>query len=131
MRNMNKYYLAGCLAWTVLGACWPVSAAVAAGNVAAGATVFEEDCAECHSYGAKNKKGPSLRGIVGRKAGTASGYEDYSDDIKKSKLIWTADALNSYLTSPKKFSPTIRMKYEGLPDPRARADLIEFLSTKK
>lgn len=131
VRNMNKYSLIGCLAGTLALSCWPVSRAMAAGNAAAGANVFQEDCAECHSYGPKNKKGPSLRGIVGRKAGTAIGYDDYSDVVKKSNLIWTAQALDNYLMSPKKFSPTIRMKYEGLSDAKARADLIEFLSTKK
>ena len=131
VRHMNRYYLTGLIAGTLALSCWPVSRAMAAGNAAAGANIFQEDCAECHSYGPKNKKGPSLRGIVGRKAGTAIGYDDYSDIVKKSNLIWTVQALDNYLMSPKKFSPTIRMKYEGLPDPKARADLIEFLSTKK
>ena len=128
---MNKYYLTQCIAWALALACLPASAVMAAGNIAAGAAVFQEDCSECHSYGSKNKKGPSLRGIVGRKAGTAKDYEDYSDAVKKSNLVWTAQALDNYLTSPKKFSPTIRMKYEGLSDAQGRADLIEFLSTKK
>lgn len=128
---MKKCDLMGYTVSMLILSFWPVTGVVAAGNTAAGATIFEEDCAECHSYGTKNKKGPSLRGIVGRRAGTAKGYEDYSDAVKKSDLIWTTQALDNYLTSPKKFSPTIRMKYDGLPDPKARADLIEFLSTKK
>lgn len=114
--------LALLLSWTL---------AAAAGNAAAGAVVFEEECAECHTVTGKHKKGPSLRGVMGRKAGSAQGFADYSDAVKKSELIWNADELDKYLTKPKQFSPSIRMKYDGLSDAKARADLIEFLNTKK
>jgi cytochrome c len=103
----------------------------AAGNAAAGALIFEDECLECHATSGKNKKGPSLRGIIGRKAGSAAGFADYSEPLKNSSLVWTAEELDKYLTKPKQFSPNIRMKYEGLGDAKARADLIEFLTTKK
>lgn len=103
----------------------------AAGSASAGAVVFEEECGECHTVTGKHKKGPTLRGIVGRKAGTAPGFNDYSDPVKNSNLTWTAEELDKYLTRPKQFSPSIKMKYDGLPDAKARADLIEFLASKK
>lgn len=112
-------------------AIFPSPAALAAGNASAGALIFEEECAECHTVTGKNKKGPSLRGLIGRKAGTAPGFEDYSDAVRKSGVVWTAEALNKYLTSPKQFSPSIKMKFDGLPDAKVRTDLIEFLATKK
>ena len=107
------------------------SLARAAGDSAAGAMIFEEECSECHTFTGKNKKGPTLRGVVGRKAGSAAGYDDYSDAVKKSDLVWSAEAIDRYLTKPAQFSPSIKMKYEGLPSPKDRADLIEFLKTKK
>lgn len=107
------------------------SLARAAGDPGAGALIFEEECSECHTYTGKNKKGPTLRGVIGRKAGSAAGYDDYSDAVKKSDLVWTPEAIDRYLTKPAKFSPSIKMKYEGLPSPKDRADLIEFLKTKK
>lgn len=103
----------------------------AAGNAAAGGRVFEEECAECHTVTGKNKKGPSLRGVIGRKAGTQPGFADYSDPVKNSNLVWTAEELDKYLTRPKQFSPSIKMKYDGLDDAKARADLIEYLTSKK
>lgn len=128
MKKHIPVRLAACLS---LLAPYPGAGALAAGNASAGAMIFEEECAECHAVTGKNKKGPSLRGVIGRKAGTAPGFDDYSDAVKKSGVIWTVEALNSYLTSPKQFSPTIRMKFDGLPDAKVRADLIEFLATKK
>lgn len=103
----------------------------AAGDPTAGAALFEEECSECHTTTGKHKKGPTLRGIIGRKAGTATGYEDYSDAVKKSDLVWSAEALDRYLTKPQQFSPSIKMKYTGLASAAERADLIEFLKTKK
>ena len=44
---------------------------VHAAEAAAGSDVFKSECAECHSIReGRNKKGPSLFGIVWRKAGT-------------------------------------------------------------
>lgn len=103
----------------------------AAGNAAAGARVFEEECAECHTTTGKNKKGPSLRGIIGRKAGSQPGFADYSEPVKNSNLVWTAEELDKYLTKPKQFSPSIKMKYDGLDDSKSRADLIEYLGSRK
>lgn len=128
MKNCIRIRLAACLALLVV---YPGVTALAAGNASAGAMTFEEECAECHTVTGKNKKGPSLRGVIGRRAGTAPGFDEYSDAVKKSGVIWTAEALNRYLTSPKQFSPSIRMKFDGLPDAKVRADLIEFLATKK
>jgi len=109
----------------------PGTAALAAGNAPAGAMIFEELCAECHSTTGKNKKGPSLRGIVGRMAGRAQGFADYSDGMKNSGLVWTAEQLDRYLTKPDQFIPRVKMTFKGLSDARERAELIEFLSTRK
>jgi cytochrome c len=102
----------------------------AAGDPGAGKRVFEEECSECHSL-ANNKKGPSLKAVFGRKAGSLADFTDYSDGMKNSGVIWSDAALDQYLTMPRKFVPGAKMKYEGLADAKARADLIAFISTVK
>ena len=63
-------------------------------------------CAACHSLEeGKKKVGPSLFGIVGRKAGTVDGYK-YSDINKQASeagLVWTKENLVAYLEDPQKF----------------------------
>jgi cytochrome c len=103
----------------------------AAGDPVAGKRVYEDECAECHTTNGKTKKGPSLLGMFGRKAGAAPGYEDNSPEMKASGITWSEDTLDKYLTMPRKFLPGVKMKYEGLPDAKARTDLIAFIATLK
>ena len=103
----------------------------AAGDAKVGADLFAEHCAECHSLKeGKNKKGPSLFAGFGRKAAAVSDFA-YSDALKASGIVWTAEALDPYLALPKKAVPGGKMKYDGLPDAKARADLIAYLATVK
>lgn len=99
----------------------------AAGDATKGADVFDGQCAECHSVKpGKNKKGPSLFGVVGRKAGSVADYS-YSDAMKNSGITWTSEKLDEYITHPKKTVPGDKMKFDGLDDAAQRADLIQFL----
>lgn len=100
----------------------------AAGDATKGADVFDGQCAECHSTKAgKNKKGPSLFGVVGRKAGNIADYS-YSDAMKNSGITWTPDKLDVYIAHPKQTVPGDKMKYDGLENTAERADLIQFLT---
>jgi cytochrome c len=106
--------------------------ASAVGNPAAGQDVFAEHCAECHSArDGKHKKGPSLFATLGRPAASLPGFANYSAALKASGKTWTPDALDAYLTSPKVAVPGGTMKYDGLADAKARADLIAYLATLK
>lgn len=101
----------------------------AAADVARGGDVFAEECAECHSVReGKNKKGPSMFGVVGRRAATVADAS-YSDALKGSGLTWTPDKLDAYLAAPKKFVPGGKMKYDGLADAAERASLLAYLAT--
>ena len=94
-----------------------------------GSAVFDDECADCHSVAKplKHKKGPSLVGIFGRKAATYD-WDKYSDALKKSGLVWTAENLDAYIKNPKAVvSGGGTMKYDGLADPSGRAALVEFL----
>jgi len=107
-----------------LGSALPAHAA----DADHGAKVFATQCGECHSAKAdKNRTGPTLFGVVGRNAGSVPGYR-YSEAMKDSKLVWTDDELDAYLTDPRKIVPGGKMKYRGLKDSAARADLIAFLN---
>jgi len=88
----------------------PVSAAtMVSGDAAAGRQVFKK-CEACHSLEpGKNLVGPSLAGVVGRKAGSEPGY-DYSPAMKQAKYIWSPATLDPYLTDPQKAVPGNRSR---------------------
>jgi len=101
----------------------------AAGNVEAGKDVFATECAECHSVReGKNKKGPSMFAVVGRKAASIADAT-YSDPLKASGITWTPDKLDAYITAPKKLVPGGKMKYDGLASATERADPLAYLAT--
>jgi len=104
--------------------------ALAAGDPAAGEVVFKK-CAICHSAKAGEKKiGPSLFGVVGRKAGTVEGFK-YSPANLASGLTWDEPTLDVYLTDPKAKVPGTLMSFPGLKDATERANAIAYLKTLK
>ena len=104
--------------------------AMAAGDAAKGAIVFNQ-CKTCHVVDkGVNRVGPSLYGVVGRKAGTVAKYT-YSKANKESGLMWTAAKLDEYLAAPQKVVKGTKMAFAGLKKPEDRANVIAFLATKK
>jgi cytochrome c len=77
-----------------------------------------------------NRVGPSLHGIVGRKAGTVAGF-NYSTANKNSGVTWDEKTLFVYLENPRKFMPGTKMAFAGLKQPQQRADVIAYLKTFK
>jgi len=108
------------------------SSASRAGDAAAGKDVFKSECAECHSVKeGTNKKGPSLFGIVGRKAGSIGDF-NYSDAMRNSGKTWTPDELHGYLSQPAKQAIAgSKMKYDGLDNAKDLDDLLSYLATLK
>lgn len=104
----------------------------AAGDAKKGSDVFAEECGDCHSTVAgKNKKGPSLNGVFGRKAGSVADFSGYSDAMKQSGIVWNAEKIDAYITQPKKTIAGGKMKYDGLGDSAARADVLAYLMSIK
>lgn len=100
--------------------------AFAGGDAARGEAKFQ-DCAACHKLEAGiNNVGPSLHGIIGRKAGEISDFR-YSPAIKRSGLTWTRETLDKFLTDPQALVPANRMPYAGMANAADRADLIAYL----
>jgi cytochrome c len=74
----------------------------------------------------KNKIGPTLAGIVDRKAGSVPGFA-YSTANKNSGDTWDEQTLDIYLTDPKKFMPGTKMVFAGVKNPTDRKALVEYL----
>jgi cytochrome c len=112
----------------VAGASVP---AFAAGDAAAGEKIFGK-CAVCHAIGAgaKNKVGPVLNGLAGRKSGTVDGYS-YSDANKGSGLTWNEATFKEYITNPKAKIPGTKMVFVGLPDAADRDNIWAYISQFK
>ena len=110
----------------LLAAWWAI---VSTGAVAEelGETLFKKNCAICHTLEeGKNKIGPSLAGVVGRKAGSVPGFA-YSAANKNSGDTWDEATLDTYLTDPRKFMPGTKMVFAGLKNSEDRKALIEYL----
>jgi cytochrome c len=102
--------------------------AALAQDVAAGKTSFNK-CMACHSIGegAKNKVGPELNGLDGRKSGTAEGYS-YSDGNKNSGITWNESEFKEYIKDPKAKIPGTKMIFPGIKNEKEINDLWAFLA---
>lgn len=100
--------------------------ALAAGDAARGAQVYEARCAGCHSVQA-DRVGPRHAGVVGRQAGSVPGFA-YSPALQKSGITWDAATLERWLADPEALVPGQRMGYR-LGDASQRADVIAYLAT--
>ncbi len=127
---MTKQSVAILLAVAGMTLAAPVFAQAApVGNAKAGEAVFVQ-CKTCHvAEKGVNRVGPSLWGVVGRKASTIPNYT-YSAANKKSGLGWDAPTLYKYLEAPQKVVPGTKMAFGGIKDPQKRADVIAYLKTK-
>jgi cytochrome c len=102
----------------------------AAGDVEAGKTAFKK-CALCHTAEAgKNKIGPSLFGIVGRKSATVENF-NYSEAMKKFDHTWDEETLDTYLADPRATVPETKMIFPGIKDKAERDNVIAYLETLK
>ncbi|NMN04991.1 MULTISPECIES: c-type cytochrome [unclassified Novosphingobium] len=96
------------------------------GDAVHGKAIFTQ-CQACHSAEpGKNMIGPSLAGVVGRKAGQIAGFA-YSNANKNSGITWTAEKLFQYLEKPQRVVPGTKMTFAGLPKAQDRADVIAYL----
>jgi len=112
---------------TILLASALVAHAQGAGDAQRGAQVFAQ-CKVCHSLEAgKNMLGPSLHGLLGRKAGSVPGYA-YSPAMKNANVTWDDDTLSKYLADPKAFIPGDKMVFPGVKDPSKLGDLLAYLN---
>ena len=102
----------------------------AAGDAAHGKQVFQQ-CGICHSIEpGEAKLGPSLHGVVGRKAGTVQGFR-YTPALQKlGDVTWTPEQINKWLENPSKMAPGTAMAF-NLANEKDRQDVIAYLETLK
>jgi cytochrome c oxidase assembly protein subunit 11 len=96
----------------------------AAPDAVHGQELFSERCTACHAMD-RNKAGPMLGGVVGRKAGSALGYH-YSPALESAGLVWSTDNLDLWLADPQKFVRGARMPVRVL-DAVSRRDIVAYL----
>jgi len=82
-------------------------------------------CLACHAL-AYDRVGPRHCGLFGRVAGSVPDFA-YSIAMKNSKITWNDETLDRFLAAPRKMVPGTSMTYDGVADPRERADLIAYL----
>ena len=83
-------------------------------------------CAACHT----NKLGPSLTGVVGRKAAALDDFR-YSPAMQRSNIVWDDTNLREYITDPQGKVKGNRMPFAGLKNPQDADDVIAYLKTLK
>ncbi|KQS95566.1 cytochrome c family protein [Rhizobium sp. Leaf386] len=122
---MTMIKTASILVLTALALC--PSIAAAEGDASRGEKLFAR-CSACHTVNGQNKIGPSLAGVVGRKAGSIEGAR-YSKALTQSGLVWTEENLDAYLAAPATLvrgtTMTVRMSKD-----QDRQDLISYLKAQ-
>jgi cytochrome c len=105
-----------------------ISALMTTGDIAAGKKIFKK-CVACHSIakGGKNKIGPALYNVVGRKIGDVADYK-YSKALAAYDKEWNFEELNGFLTKPAKYIKGTKMAYAGLKKEKDRASIIKYLN---
>lgn len=138
MRLPNQL-IATLLCMTSLLAVLPVFAQVTAaparewlspplGDAQKGAALYQQHCTACHNIDS-NKIGPAHRGVMGRRVGSLPGYA-YSNELAASRLRWTPQTLNAWLTDPEELVSGQRMGF-SIDNAQERGNLIAYLATLK
>lgn len=108
-----------------------LAGAAQAQDLEAGAQSFRK-CSPCHSVGedARNKVGPELNGLDGRKSGTAPDYS-YSEANKKAEITWGEATFKEYIQNPMAKVPGTKMAFAGIKNEKEIADLWAYLKQFK
>jgi len=91
---------------------------------------FNNACRTCHSMKeGDNRLGPSLGGVVGRKAGSVAGYA-YSPSMQNSGITWDEATLDKFIENPDQVVNGNKMKpFSGIADAGQRKEIVGFLKS--
>jgi cytochrome c len=101
----------------------------ASDQIAAGELQFARKCSVCHTVQAdgRNRAGPTLHGVFGRRVGTLAGYP-YSEALKKLDIVWTPETIGKlFELGPDEFTPGSKMPLQKMTDRAQRDALIAYL----
>jgi cytochrome c len=120
------------MAFSVLSLLASLAPVAAAEEESEGKVAFNNACRTCHSFKAgDNRLGPSLHGIVGRKAGSMEGFA-FSSAMQSSGLTWDASNLDQFIENPEKVVHGNGMKpFGGIADAGERKKIVDYLGTLK
>ena len=127
MRTRQKHPT---LAGAFFGLALLFAAGLASSSIAAeqpdGKALFQKRCGGCHALD-RDKEGPRLGGVMGRKAGTVDSFQ-YSDALKHSAVVWSDGTLERWLADPEKVVPGNDMSFH-VESSEERKAIIEYLKT--
>lgn len=124
---------------TILATALTLAIAVTAGTADAkekGEKLFKKKCGLCHSMEpGKHKIGPSLAGVVGKKAGTTD-FKKYKAFKGGTNIVWDEANLDAWITNQKDFlkskgikkKTTMKAKIKKEKD---RKNIIAYISGKE
>jgi cytochrome c len=107
-----------------VGALVVVALSSASASNDIGKDLFERRCGGCHATD-RDKEGPRLRSVYGRRAGSVSSF-NYSDALRNAEIIWYAETLDRWLTDPETLVPGNDMAFQVV-NPAERREIIRFL----
>lgn len=108
-----------------------IDALLASADPAAGqADTKKFGCIACHTFtkDGKNGIGPNLYDVVGEPIAKGKDYS-FSSALKAHQGNWTYEDLDKWLAKPSEFAKGTKMTFVGVPDPKARANIIAYLRT--
>ena len=103
-----------------------------ADDMSLGERQFARKCSICHTLSAdgRNRAGPTLHGIFGRRIASLPGYP-FSDALKKMNIVWNEETIGKlFELGPPEFTPGSKMPLQKIQDSAERHALIAYLKTK-
>jgi len=101
-----------------------------AGDAAAGAKLFEQECTACHTASPDDNgssQGPSLIGVFNRRVASDATFS-YTAALRNSRLTWDAATLDRFLQAPDAVVPGTEMVV-AVPAKSDRENLIAYFQS--
>ena len=109
----------------ILLAALPCATALADDFSGPGRRIYERSCRSCHE--GAGAPGPSLAGVLGRKAGTAD-TGAHSPATIEYGVVWTRSSLRRFISDPGRETPGTYMQMR-VQDSKQLDDLLNYLET--